>query len=51
MKRRAISAWPHSSALLYALGAEIVERKAAEGDREAQWSQGYRLVNDVEGGE
>jgi hypothetical protein len=38
-------------ALFVALGAENVKRKAGEGDGEAQFSEGYRLlsVNEVEG--
>jgi len=42
--RRAISAWPDPSALFDALGAVIVSQRAAEGDREAQFSQGYGLM-------
>ena len=33
------------------IGAENVKRKAAEGDREAQYSQGLRLVRDADGSE
>ena len=34
--------------LFRALGANIVRQRAAEGDREAQWSVGYRLVSDAD---
>jgi len=44
MTCRTISACPDASALLDALGAEIVKRKAGEGDREAQYSQGIQLM-------
>ena len=30
--------------LVRALGAEVVKRRAGEGDREAQWSLGYSLM-------
>ena len=50
MTWRAICAWPDPSALFEALGTEVVKRKAGEGDREAQWSLGYRLVRDAAGG-
>jgi len=35
------------AALFRALGAEVVRQKADAGDREAQYSQGYRLINEV----
>jgi hypothetical protein len=47
--RRAIYAWPGPSALLRALGAQVVEQKAIEGDMEAQFSQGGWMVNAVAG--
>jgi hypothetical protein len=34
--------------LFRALGAEIVTQRAGAGDREAQFSQGYRLVRDTD---
>ena len=37
------------SVLFLALGAETVKQRAAEGDREAQWTRGYQLVSEVEG--
>ena len=37
------------AALFGALGAENVKRKADEGDREAQFSQGYRLMCEADG--
>jgi len=37
------------SVLFRALGDDIVKRRAGAGDREAQWSLGYRLVNDADG--
>jgi hypothetical protein len=43
MTRRAISAWPYPMFLYEAIGDELVKQKAAEGQREAQWSLGYRL--------
>ena len=46
---RAMSAWPDSSALLDALGVEVVEQRAAMGDGEAQFSQGCRLVSEGHG--
>jgi hypothetical protein len=46
MTWRATSAWPDSSALFHAIGAQVVKRKADEGDREAQWSLGYRLLSE-----
>ena len=33
--------------LVRALGAEIVRQRAGAGDREAQWSQGYKLVREA----
>ena len=47
MTCRTISAWPDPSALLSVLGAQVVERRAAEGDREAQYSMGYRLMSEA----
>ena len=35
--------------LFRALGAGVVEQQAAEGDRAAQYSQGYRLLREVAG--
>jgi hypothetical protein len=35
--------------LFQELGAEIVERKAAQGDRAAQFTQGCRLMSDAAG--
>jgi hypothetical protein len=40
----AIDTWPDPSVLLDALGVAIVERRAREGDRAAQYSQGCRLL-------
>jgi len=37
--------------LVRALGAEMVKLRARAGDREAQFSLGYRLVNDAESGD
>ena len=36
--------------LFRALGADIVKQKAGAGDREAQFSLGYRLVREADGG-
>jgi len=36
--------------LFQALGDEIVKQRAGAGDREAQWSQGCRLVREADGG-
>jgi len=47
---RAISARPDPSALINALGAEIVQQRAGAGDRAAQFSQGCRLVQEADGG-
>ena len=47
MTCRAISAWPDPSALLDALGDEVVKLRAGEGDREAQWSLGYSLMSEA----
>ena len=44
MTWRAIFARPDPSALLEAIDIEVVKQKAAEGDREAQFSHGYLLV-------
>ena len=46
---RTISAWPNPSALIEALGAEVVKQKAAQGDGEAQFSQGCLLVSRADG--
>ena len=51
MTWRAVSAWPDPSALIRALGAEVVKQKADEGDMAAQYSQGFRLLGDVAGGD
>jgi len=40
---------PYSSALLEALGFEVVEQRAAKGDGEAQFSQGCLLVSRADG--
>jgi len=50
MMWRAISAWPDPSVLFEALGVELVMQRVAEGDREAQWSLGYWLVSEADGG-
>jgi hypothetical protein len=34
--------------LFEAVGAEIVNRRAADGDRDGQYSQGFKLVSDAE---
>ena len=44
-----MSARPYASALVDALGADTVKQRAAEGDREAQWTLGYLLMNEMEG--
>jgi len=44
MTRRAMSARPYPSALIRAHGYQIVKQRAAEGDREAQWSLGYKSL-------
>ena len=49
MTWRAISAWPDPSALLDALGDEVVKQMAAKGEGEAQFSQGYLLVCEADG--
>ena len=49
MTWRAISAWPDPSALLDALGAEVVKQRAARGEGEAQFSQGCLLVGEADG--
>ena len=36
-------------ALLTALGIQTVKQRAAQGDREAQWSMGFGLVNAADG--
>jgi hypothetical protein len=46
---RAISAWPDPSALLDAVGLEVVKQRAAQGDGEAQFSQGCLLVHEADG--
>jgi len=48
MTWRAISAWPDSSALLDALGAENVKQRAAKGEVEAQFSHGCMLLCEAE---
>jgi hypothetical protein len=50
MKWRAISAWPDPSVLFQALGTAIVKQRAAAGDGEAQYSLGFRLVAEADGG-
>jgi hypothetical protein len=45
MTWRTTSAWPELSALTRALGAEVVKQMAAEGDGEAQYSQGCLLAS------
>ena len=45
----AISAWPDPSALVDALGAEVVKQRAAKGEGEAQFSQGCMLVSGADG--
>jgi len=49
MKWRVISAWPYSSVLFEALGAEVVKQRAAKGEGEAQFSQGCLLVRQADG--
>ena len=44
MTWRAIFARPDPSALFETIGFEVVRQRAAEGDREAQFSLGYALV-------
>ena len=44
-----MSAWPYPSALFAALGPQVVKRKADAGDREAQFSLGYGLLNEADG--
>ena len=43
------SARPYSSALLAALGAEVVKQRAAKGEAEAQFSIGCLLVRRADG--
>ena len=40
-----ISAWPYSSVLVVALGAEVLKQRAAKGEGEAQFSLGCLLVS------
>jgi hypothetical protein len=40
----------YPSALIEAMGVVVVRQKAAEGDREAQWSLGMRLLSEAPGG-
>ena len=49
MTWRAISAWPDPSALIRALGAEVVKQMAAKGEGEAQFSRGCMLVSEADG--
>jgi len=49
MTWRATFAWPDPLALIAALGYEVVKQRAAKGDGEAQWSQGYLLVRQADG--
>ena len=51
MTWRAISAWPYPSALFEALGAEVVKQRAANGEGEAQFTQGCMLVSRADGGD
>ena len=44
-----MSAWPNPSVLIRALGAEVVEQRAAKGEGEAQFTQGCRLVSEADG--
>jgi len=46
---RVTSAWPDPSALIRALGAGVVKQRAAEGEGEAQFSQGCGLVSEADG--
>jgi hypothetical protein len=39
----------YPSALIEAMGVVVVRQKAAEGDREAQWSLGMRLLSEAPG--
>jgi len=48
MTRRVMSAWPDPSALLRALGDEVVKQRAAKGEGEAQYSQGCLLVHNAD---
>jgi hypothetical protein len=41
---------PFPEAVFLALGSDTVKRKAAGGDREAQWSQGFMLLYEAEKG-
>jgi hypothetical protein len=49
MTWRVIAAWPYSSVLFQALGAEVLQQRAAKGDGEAQFSQGCMLVSRADG--
>jgi len=49
MTWRAISAWSYASALFEALGTEVVQQRAAQGEGEAQFSQGCLLVDRADG--
>ena len=46
---RAMSAWPESSVLYEALGVEVLKQRAANGEGEAQFSQGCFLVSRADG--
>ena len=46
MTWRAVSDRPAPPALVHALGAQVVKQKADEGDRAAQYGQGWRLINE-----
>ena len=46
---RATSAWPDTSALVFALGADVVKQRAAKGEGEAQFSLGFLMVYDEDG--
>ena len=49
MKWRVTFARPYSLTLLAAVGAEVVEQRAANGDGEAQFSRGCLLVCEADG--
>ena len=49
MTWRAICAWPDPSALIRALGVEVVKQRAANGEGGAQFSLGYLLVREADG--
>jgi hypothetical protein len=47
MRWRVICTWPCSWALFEALGAEVVKQRAADGEGEAQFSQGCSLLSEA----